>query len=432
MKDVLKRIIKEFHLNWVPKFIPRELTVPFDTNKIITIIGPRRAGKSYFLFQLIDKIHSSGITKENFIYINFEDERLTFQNNLDTIFEAYQELYPQITLSNCYFFFDEIQNFSNWEKFIRRTYDSISKNIFLTGSNAKLLSKEIATSLRGRSLTFHILPLSFKEYLKFKELNGEDIYSIKNRSILENELDKFLLWGSFPEVINFDEHLKLLTLQEYFNSVVYRDIAERYNISALHILKYVLKRITASYTKEFSVNKIFNDLKSRGYAISKDNIYQIVGHIFDSYYSIIIEKFNPSVLKREISNKKSYLIDNGFATAILYELTENRGKLLENAVVCECYKRYINQGYSIFYFKNNGECDILLYYRQNIVASFQVTDVLNRNNFERELNGLSLVYGRFKSEKNYIIARSFENNIENSLPEYVMPVKALEFFLGKF
>ncbi|RLC46005.1 MAG: ATPase, partial [Candidatus Cloacimonadota bacterium] len=183
----------------MPKFIPRELTVPFDTNKIITIIGPRRAGKSYFLFQLIDKIHSSGITKENFIYINFEDERLTFQNNLDTIFEAYQELYPQIALTNCYLFFDEIQKLPDWEKFIRRTYDSISKNIFLTGSNAKLLSKEIATSLRGRSLTFHILPLSFKEYLKFKGLNGEDIYSIKNRSILENELDKFLLWGSFPE-----------------------------------------------------------------------------------------------------------------------------------------------------------------------------------------------------------------------------------------
>lgn len=147
MKESLKTIIYEFHTRDLPPFYERDLKLPLDSNKIITVVGPRRAGKTYLLYQHIKALHKSGVNKERILYLNFEDERidLTFRN-LDLIIQGYRELYPDIDLKNCYFFFDEVQNVQGWERFIRRFYDTLSKNIFLTGSNSKLLSEEIATS----------------------------------------------------------------------------------------------------------------------------------------------------------------------------------------------------------------------------------------------------------------------------------------------
>ncbi len=193
LKNALKTIIADFHERELPQLIHREINIPLNSNKIITLIGPRRAGKTYMLYQLMSKIKD----KTNILYINFEDERLRFKpEELQLIFDAYFELYPEKKESEIYVFFDEVQETEEWQSFVRRIYDTITKNIFLTGSSAKLLSKEIATSLRGRAISYEILPLSFKEYLRFKDAEI-NINSTKGRAMAMNLLEEYLEKG-FP------------------------------------------------------------------------------------------------------------------------------------------------------------------------------------------------------------------------------------------
>jgi predicted AAA+ superfamily ATPase len=155
-KEILKEIIRDFHVAPLPSVIERDAVIPFNSGKIITLVGARRSGKTYVLYNLMNKLMKSGLDFKNILYINFEDERIDLKlNELDLILRAYNELYPDLKMKNCYLFFDEIQNIENWEKFIRRVYDSLTKNIFITGSNSKFLSSDIATSLRGREVYFY-------------------------------------------------------------------------------------------------------------------------------------------------------------------------------------------------------------------------------------------------------------------------------------
>jgi predicted AAA+ superfamily ATPase len=160
-------------------------------------------------------------------------------------------------------FFDEIQELPNWEKFVRRVSDSISSHIFLTGSNSRFLSKEIATSLRGRGISFEILPLSFKEYLTFCDLPAELPASSKEKALVTNAFEDYCIWGGFPELVHMDDRFKAKVLQEYFNVMFYRDLVEHYRLSDPAVARFLIKRLMSSFTKEFSVNKLYNDLKSR-------------------------------------------------------------------------------------------------------------------------------------------------------------------------
>ena len=385
MKSVLKQLISDFHQSQLPDFQRRDLKVPLSLDKIITIIGPRRAGKTYYLYQIMSDLMKQGIAERHqILYLNFEDERLDLEGNNDVIFEAYRELYPNQDLNQVFLFFDEIQEIPNWEKFIRRVTDTLSRHVFLTGSNAKLLSREIATSLRGRSLNFEILSLSFREYLAFQDIPSDDLISSRNRAKVNNAFDQYCLWGGFPELIPFDDRIKLQVLQEYFNVMLYRDLVERYEIRDVSILKFLLKRLIGSFTKEFSINKLYNDLKSRGFSIGKDTLYQMVDEIFSIYMLAYVEKYDPAVIKREMSNKRVYLFDNGFAAATQFSFSEDRGKRLENIV----YRHLREKTESIFFIRNKWECDFVVLGDGKTPDLIQVTDQLNEHNFHREIKGL--------------------------------------------
>ncbi|MBI5594151.1 MAG: ATP-binding protein [Deltaproteobacteria bacterium] len=384
MKTILKRIIADFHQISLPVFRRRELELPLNLEKIITIIGPRRAGKTYYLYQIMGELEKRGIARHQMLYLNFEDERLVLDGDNDLIFDAYRELYPDQDLAQVYLFFDEIQELSDWEKFVRRVSDSISKHVFLTGSNARLLSREIASSLRGRSLAFEILPLSFTEYLAFRDIPAGDLVSSQNRALIGNAFEQYCLWGGFPEVIGIDERFKAQMLQEYFNVMLYRDLVERYEIRDVAILKYLLKRLIGSFTKEFSVNKLYNDLKSRGFSIGKDTLYRMMEEIFAIYMLASIERYDPAVIRREMSNKKVYLYDNGFAAAMHYSFSEGRGKRLENVV----FRHLRARTEDIFFARNGWECDFVVFSHGRSAQLLQVTDRLGGDNIGRELKGL--------------------------------------------
>lgn len=425
MRDILKTIIKDFHQRSLPPFKPRHLDVPANLGKIITIIGPRRAGKTWYLFQLIANLEQAGVKKEQILYLNFEDERFEWDDGYDQILDTYLELYPEQNLEDIYIFFDEIQEIKNWEKYIRRLYDNVSRRIFLTGSNAKMLSKEIATSLRGRSLAFEIMPLSFPEFLSFQGIDYQDTYSTTNRARINRSFDTYLTWGGYPELVDLDIRFKTDVLQEYFNVMLYRDLMNRYEIRDASILKYLIKRLIGSFTKEFSVNKLYNDLKSRGIKIGKDSIYRIVDQIFSIYMVTYVEKYDPAVVKREMSNKKIYLYDNGFASAIKYSFSEDRGKLLENMV----YTRIRNSTESVFFLKNGYECDFVVSPESESPVLIQVTETLHQDNLSREIKGLVKSRNRIKNSKCLLIAENI-NVPGNIIPEWIQVRTASEWLLN--
>jgi len=424
MKQALKTIIKDFHLKPLPPFKPRHLNVPLDLGKIITIIGPRRAGKTWYLFQLIESLEKGGIKREQIFYLNFEDERLDFDAGYDQILDAYLELYPDQKLDDLYIFFDEIQEIPEWEKYVRRLYDTVTRKIFLTGSNAKMLSKEIATSLRGRSLSFEIMPLSFPEFLSFRSIDSKDIYSTKNRAKIQRSFDEYLTWGGYPELVDVERRFKANILQEYFNVMLYRDLMDRYGIRDASILKYLIKRLIGSFTKEFSVNKLYNDLKSRGIRIGKDSIYRLMDQIFSIYMVTYVEKYDPAVVKREMSNKKVYLYDNGIASAIRYTFSEDRGKLLENLV----FTGIRNTTEAIFFLKNGYECDFIISPETESPLLIQVTETLHRDNLRREINGLEKVGKRIKNSRSLLITGDMAVPFD-MLPKWVEVITAYEWLL---
>lgn len=399
-KDIIKNLITDFHEKGIPPVKPRLLEIPVNLKKIIALTGVRRSGKTFQLYNVINRLIKQKIKLKNILYFNFEDERIdknTFI--LNNIIESYQELYPEINLGNCYFLFDEIQNIDGWEKFVRRIYEQISKNIFITGSNSKMLSREISTSLRGRSINYEIYPLNFEEYLNFLgiEIN---LNSTRSISAIVNIFEKFLSGGGFPELVSVDNEIKDRVLQEYFNVMIFRDLIERYDITQTEILKYFCKRVIGNSSKEFSVNKIYNEIKSQGYKISKDTIYEFQNYVESIYLAFFIPKYSRSIVKQEFSKKKVYSIDNGLAASVDAFFIKNKGTALENLVFLELIK----SGKKILYYSNNFECDFLLMENEKVCEAIQVCfDINDIDTKNREEKGLINVCREFQLKRGLIL-----------------------------
>lgn len=420
MKDVIKTIITESIERKNYSIIKRELDVPVDTKMIISFIGARRSGKTYLLYQVINKLINSGINRKNILFLNFEDERIVLDNkNLDLILQAYRELFPGVNLSDVYFLFDEIQNITGWEKFVRRIFDNYSKKIFVTGSNSKLLSTEIATSLRGRTITYTVYPLNFKEYLKFNKVEI-NLFNPDLKAELINNSKDFIMNGGFPELFFLNNEVKTKVLQSNFNTMIFRDIIERYNISDITILKYFIKKIYANIGNVLSVNKIYNDLKSMGYKISNKYLYVYSEYIFATFMALYAKKYDYSEIKQEKADKKVYSIDTGLVSSVEYSISENRGKLLENAVFTELLKKQ----YSVYYYKDYYECDFIAE-KSNSKTAIQVSwDISNKDTLNRELRGLQNASKKLNINKKVIITYDTKKEIQFNGNKY----KAIPFY----
>jgi len=407
-KQLIKQIIRDFHIEFSIDVKKRDLQIPINSNKIITLIGVRRSGKTSILYDTINKL-SKNIGIEKIIFFNFEDERIDFSvDELNLIIEAYRELYPKNDLKKCYFFFDEIQNINGWEKFIRRVYDSISKNIFITGSNSKLLSSEIATSLRGRTISFEVYPLSFKEYLNFKDIKI-DFYSSKSLAFIKNALDEYLQNGGFVELLFVDKKFHSKILQEYFNTMIYKDLIERYEIKNIVALKFFLKRVLSSNTKQISINKIYNELKSNNIKIGKNTLYEFLEYAQNIFLIQTIKKFDNKLVSRELGEKKVFSIDIGLSNAIDYNFSNDLGKALENIVFLEL-KRDYDEIY--FYNDSKSECDFIAI-KKNETKAIQVSyDISENETKKREIKGLINACKKLKLNKGLIITYDIFDEIE--------------------
>jgi uncharacterized protein len=389
---------------------PRELKLPVNSGKIVVVSGIRRCGKTTVLKLTQNILLSGGIDRQKILFFNFDDERLMLKTEeLDLILQAYRELYPELDLNESYFFFDEIQNIENWEKFVRRVYDNETKNIFISGSNSKLLGSEIATSLRGRTLQYELYPLNFAEYLSFSNINPQ-YYGDKNYADMQNAFNKYLKEGGFPETIGKNIEDREYILGDYFQVLLFRDIIERYKLTRITALKYYIQKLVANLGKPFSINKIYNELKSQGVRVDKEYLYEIMEYIEAVYLGFRLYKFDYAIVNREMSDKKMYLADNGLLNAISWQFSKDNGKLLENTVFVWLKQQAKSD---LFYYSQTTECDFVVFDRDRPTHCIQVCyDISDTDTRKREIKGLIDALHYFKLDKGYIITAEHEEEFD--------------------
>ncbi|RLF49456.1 MAG: hypothetical protein DRN20_02060, partial [Thermoplasmata archaeon] len=359
-RDVREYLI-DFQERELPELVERELKVN-ETKRITSIIGPRRAGKTYFMYQQMKNYLRKGIKKENIVYLNFEDPRLVDMSfkEIREIIKMHWQIYPMSAKRRLIVFVDEPQNIKNWEIAIRTLHDEGFK-IFVTGSSSKLLSREIATSLRGRTLSYLLLPFSFREYLKMKKARFDvERLSSRSKSLLLADLGEYLEFGGFPEIAQEeDKENKIRMINEYFNMVVYRDIVERYKIKNTGLIRWLIKALIASFSNEFSVHKCYLTLKSQGMKVSKNTLYTYFSMLQDVLFVFPIQKFDHSARKRALTTNKVYLSDTAF-TRIVEASRDNMGKKMENIAFLDILRRKPLS--EVFYWKNQRgeEVDFVL------------------------------------------------------------------------
>jgi predicted AAA+ superfamily ATPase len=397
MKDVFKQIIidnQEKDYNYV---LERDIDFPLESNKIIAFTGVRRSGKTHVMYYAIKKLKEK-VSHKNIVFINFEDDRIfpLTLNDLGTLPEAYYELFPENKNEKVYFFFDEVQVVENWEKFIRRLYDTENCQIFISGSSSKLLSSEIATSLRGRTLTFEVFPLSFKEYLNFSGINADPPFSSKSKATINHYLQRYLQYGGFPELIYSEERFVKQILQEYLDMIIYKDLIERYSVNNHYLLKYLVKYCMLNIGTLLSYNKLFNELKSRGLQISKNTLYNYIQYLEETYAVFSVPLYSRSYSEVSKNPKKIYSIDVGFKTAI--GISEDIGHKYENIVFLHLRRKSKN----IYYWKLNKEVDFIL--NDDELQIINVTyDLSDPKTYEREMSGLEEAMLKTKKDKSLLI-----------------------------
>ncbi len=405
--------------------ISRELALPLGGENIVTVTGIRRCGKSSQLKLAINDLLAAGIPKECILYIEFDDERFSAMtvSDFDDILQAYREMYPEKPLSEVYMFFDEIQLIRGWELFVLRTFKNYSKHIFITGSTAEMLSGEMASALRGWPDEYVEYPLDFKEYLKFRNLTP-DYFSETGAAVAKSAYRKFCSDGGYPRaVMEESETAKSKILQSYFNTMLFRDLIEHYEIkTSPAVVRYFLKRIFENVSKPTSVNNIYNELKSQGMKVSKDSLYDWLDYACNIFLLYKVPSYTRSVLKESTLPAKYYVADNGLRRAILNSQGPEEGKALENNVFLHLY-RNLGSDDKIFYFNENSrECDFVVLRGGTIGELVQVCWELTPENRDREINGLVAAAEATGCSKCRIITWEQEETIlQGSLSISVIP-----------
>ncbi len=392
------KLAGEFQEKGVPNFVRREASFPNAQGKVHVALGMRRVGKTYFLYQKISDLMAQGVPLSRLLYLNMEDDRLLplTARELGALIDAYYSLYPENHDNKCFLFLDEIQNVDGWPLVVRRLLDTKKIEIYLSGSSAKLLSREIATELRGRALATEIWPFSWNEYLAAKEISKPTrVIGTKQQDFYLKHLRKYLITGGFPEIVDFSADVRLSVLQEYTHTVIYRDIVERHNITNLTVLKNLIKVLLKSISARFSAHKCFKDFKSQGLVVSKNTILDYLEHIKDAYLAFDSLLFTESIRRQNSNPRKIYSIDTGLSLANTFNLSENWGALFENLIYTDLrrHQRSIN-----YYATDSGlEVDFVSRSIDGKLKLYQACwDMGDERTRERENNALTVAAKELK------------------------------------
>jgi len=381
----LKEVLLEWKEMELPGLIKREVKTEMNSH-IISIIGPRRAGKTYYMYQLIKELEKrEGYTRDNIAYVDFSDPRARVDISM------FLKVVNSLFRKPIFLFLDEIQELKGWQDFLRVLHNLRRYKIIISGSSSKLLSREIATQLRGRSIDKIIFPFSFKEFLKCKgiEIKGE-ISEMKKGDVLR-ELNTYLEYGGYPEIVlEKSIYKKKDMVRTYFNTIFYRDLVDRFKIRNTYLMEFMLKYCISNASSYLSLSKlhkvIHNYLK-----VSKKTIAIYWKNITEALFIFPIMRFSFKFGERSLFPLKVYLVDN------VYFLLEPRfskdiGKRMENCTALNLIKKVLeNKIDSVFYWKDyqSKEVDFVVKEGLKVGQLIQVTYASNRDEIEkREIKSL--------------------------------------------
>ena len=389
--DVLfDRLIAESLERALPIPTRRDARLPCLPGKVDVAIGMRRSGKTWLLYQHMAGLLAAGVPRDAILYLNFEDERLLplAAEDLGRIPDALYRRAPRLKDRRCHFLFDEIQAVPGWERFVRRLVDAEGTQLALTGSSARLLASEIATSLRGRALATEVLPFSFREALRHAGMEAPASYpGPKARAALEQALGRYLDEGGFPEVQGLSTDLRVRILQNYLDAVILRDVVERHGVTAVPALRALIRHVLNAPATSFSVHRFHNDLHSRGIPCGKNTLHELLAHLEDAYLLFTVPIHTRSERARMVNPRKVYAIDPGLVTACRRQATNDVGHLLENTVFLELHRR----GREVAYYRTGSgrEIDFVATGRDGTMQLVQVcADLSDPATRHRELSAL--------------------------------------------
>lgn len=350
-RPVLRQILGDALAAAVPPHTRRDVYLPGIAGKALAVVGMRRSGKTTFLWQCLADRLAAGVPREALVHVNFEDERLVGMSSLDLqwVVEEYFSLHPgRRGRRPVTFFFDEIQLVPGWETFVRRLLDTERVEIFLSGSSARLLSREVATSMRGRGLEVLVHPFSFREYLRHlgeEEDRASSRLSKASRSALTRHFRDYLTAGGFPEAQGATARDRGLLLRSFVDVALLRDVVERHNVSNPAALRWLQRHLLASPAGAFSVQKFFDALRSQGLPVGKDTLHEYLAHLEDAFLVRTLWLHASSERQRMVNPRKAYPVDPGLITLYDPAGRKNLGHALETVVLLELERRGCQTGY---------------------------------------------------------------------------------------
>lgn len=405
-KDIDSGITREKYLNKILEFIK--------SGKVISIVGVRRSGKSTLIKQIAKRLIGEGTSATDILIINFEEPQF---ENVDVsflikIYQSYREIIrPQ---SKPYIFLDEVQNVKNWERFVRSINEKKEAHLVISGSSSKLLSEELATVLTGRQLYFEVFPLSFEEFLGFRNIKIKETKDIiLNALEIKTLFREYLSFGGFPEVVlNSNEEFKRRVLISYYEDIINRDIVQRFKVKKVSQLKMLAQFYLTNISSYVSFNSISGFIK-----LPVETIRRFSSYIEISDLIFLIKRFSYSVKKQENSARKVYSIDVGLSNMVGFKFSRDFGKLAENIVALRLRIFHkLSPHTEIYYWKNHygdKEVDFVIKDGLKIKNLFQVCwDVSNEKTKKREINGLIKAMEEFKLKEGLIITEEYENEEE--------------------
>ena len=426
MLEKLKRILLEFQERPLPAITRRDAVLPILEGKATVVTGMRRVGKTSLCRQKMREVMEGGLDKSRLLYLNFEDDRLTgFRlEDCQLILEAYYSLWPDNRGRECYFFFDEIQNVDGWEHFVRRLLDTTDVHVILTGSSSKLLTSEIATAMRGRSVNVELLPYSFGEYLRHRNVFDELPKHLSDDTIarLRHGMEEFFAIGGFPEIYQTaDTVTRGEILQEYGDMVVLKDVVERHGVGNITALRRLLAYLVNNASQKFSVTAFWKAL-NQGMQVkcSKNDLFEFVEYLEEACILYRTELHTTSEKARMVNPDKVYLVDVGLVRAMADDPTANRGWLLENLVYLHLRRNKCQVGY---YNTSDGkEVDFHVTDRQSRQRCLmQVCWSLNgAETMKREISPLLKARGELGIDRLLVVTWNEEKTLDGGIQ--VVPV----------
>ena len=416
MPDPLRDIILDFRegvLPALPTGVPRRVGVTPVPGKATVCIGPRRAGKSTFLFQQVQKLLDRGVSRDSILYVNFFDDRLRHlrHEGLGAVADAYFSLHPEKKhAETVYCFFDEIQVVPGWEAFVDRLMRTEKCEVYITGSSAAMLSREIATQMLGRALSWEIFPFSFREFLDFEGIDAGGPLSTRRRLLVRKAFERYWERGGFPEVAGLDRALRIRIHQEYWGAMLFRDLVERHDVAHPRAVSDLAQRLVDNTASLHSINRLTAFLQSLGHRAPKSAVSDYVAWFEDAFFLFAVPVFDASLARARTNPKKIYCVDHALVRSVGSGILVNSGHLLENTV----FTALRRSTPSICYFKgaNGREVDFTAPMPHGSRILVQVCESLAEpRTRKREVTALAQAMAQLGTRTGTVVTRDEEETI---------------------